>query len=77
MPGEARSDRYPLFHQLDLRIDKTWTIRGVARIWIYLDIMNVYYSRNVEFYFYSFDFSERYAVTGLPIIPNFGLGLEF
>lgn len=75
--GEPRSERYPVFHQLDLRIDKTWTIRNVVRIWLYLDIMNVYYSRNTEFYFYAFDFSERYPVTGLPIIPNFGLGIEF
>jgi hypothetical protein len=75
--GERGSERYPLFHQLDLRIDKTWTIRNAVRIWLYLDIMNIYYSKNVEFYFYSFDFTRRYPVTGLPIIPNLGLGIEF
>lgn len=77
IPGEARSERMPLFHQLDIRIDKTWVIRDVVRIWLYLDLQNVYYSQNVEGYFYSFDYSRRYSITGLPILPNLGLGIEF
>jgi hypothetical protein len=77
IPGEPGSERLPLFHQLDLRIEKVWTVRRVARINLYLDVQNVYYSRNVEAYFYSYDFSQRYPITGLPIIPNLGLGVEF
>ena len=77
IPGEARSERMPLFHQLDLRVDKTWSIRNLVRISLYLDLQNVYFHKNVEAYFYSFDFSERYAVTGLPVIPNLGLSVEF
>lgn len=77
IPGEPNSQRMPLFHQLDLRIEKTWTVRDVVRINVYLDIQNVYYQRNVEAYFYAFDYSQRYRITGLPIIPNLGIGLEF
>lgn len=77
VPGELRSERMPLAHQLDIRIDKTWEIRDLMRIWIYLDLQNVYYQQNVEAYFYSYDFSQRYAITGLPILPNLGLGIEF
>lgn len=29
---EPFSERLPLFHQLDLRVDKTWTIRDVTGI---------------------------------------------
>ena len=77
IPGEPNSERLPLFHQLDLRIEKVWTVRRSVRINLYLDIQNVYYNRNVEAYFYSFDYSERYSITGLPIVPNLGLGVEF
>lgn len=75
--GESNSERAPLFHQLDLRVDKTWTIRNAVRIALYLDLQNVYFSRNVEAYFYSFDYSQRYAITGLPILPNIGINVEF
>lgn len=75
--GEPRSERMPLFHQLDLRIDKTWTVRRLVRFNLYLDVMNIYYAKNAEFYFYSFDYSRRYPINGLPIIPNIGLDIEF
>lgn len=75
--GEPLSERMPFFHQLDLRIDKTWTIRRLLRVSLYLDVQNVYFNRNVEGYFYSFDFTQRYQVTGLPILPSLGISAEF
>jgi outer membrane receptor protein involved in Fe transport len=75
-PGASLSDRAPAFHQLDLRIDK----RFVFSVWtlsVYLDVVNVYYQKNVEGYAYSYDYSRQVAVTGLPIVPSLGVKGEF
>ncbi|HEX5660532.1 MAG TPA: TonB family protein, partial [Polyangiales bacterium] len=39
--GATNSDRDPLFHRLDLRIEKRWAIGRGALTW-YLDVQNVY-----------------------------------
>ena len=77
VPGELNTSRAPLFHQLDLRVDKTWVIRRVVRIALYLDIQNVYYQKNSEGFFYNFDYTKQYPIPGLPIIPSLGLKVEF
>jgi hypothetical protein len=74
--GEFRSERLPLFHQLDVRIDKTWKM-DVWRMSLYLDVQNVYNNRGVEGLSYNYNFTARGAVAGLPIIPSFGLRGEF
>lgn len=74
--GEPLSERLPLFHQLDLRVDKTWDYR-VWKLSTYLDVQNVYYSQNVEGYAYNYNFTRKTPVTGLPIIPSLGLRAEF
>lgn len=59
------SGRLAAFHQLDVRFDKTFLFQR----WIlkaYLDITNPNY-----------DFTRRAALTGLPIIPSFGIRAEF
>jgi len=75
-PTYDGKDRLPLFHQLDVRVDKrlvfdTWILE------IYLDIQNVYYAKNAEFYRYSYDYAERGVVGGLPILPTLGLKAVF
>ncbi|MGB0588414.1 MAG: TonB-dependent receptor domain-containing protein [Myxococcota bacterium] len=75
-PIREGEDRLPMFHQLDLRIDK----RFVFDVWmleVYLDIQNAYYAENAEFYRYNFDFSERTAVGAIPILPTLGLKAVF
>jgi outer membrane receptor protein involved in Fe transport len=70
------SSRLPDFVQLDVRVDK----RFVFRTWIlgvYVDISNVTNRANVEGYAYSYDFSRRAPVTGLPILPSLGLRASF
>ncbi|MCX4241470.1 energy transducer TonB [Paraliomyxa miuraensis] len=74
--GVTNSDRMPAFHQLDLRVDKQWTWKR-ASLTLYLDVQNVYNRQNTEFLIYSFDYSDRRPVAGLPIIPSLGLKLEF
>jgi outer membrane receptor for ferrienterochelin and colicin len=74
--GSLYSERLPAFFQLDLRIDKKW----VYETWMlnaYLDLLNATNSKNTEGVSYSYDYSDKQYVTGLPIIPSFGLRAEF
>jgi TonB family protein len=70
------ASRLPDFFQLDVRIDK----RFVFKKWIfamYLDLANVTNRGNVEGYAYSYDFTRRAPVNGLPILPSLGLRASF
>lgn len=74
--GKPFSERLPLSHQLDIRVDKRWQFKD-WRLSAYLDIQNVYSHQAVEAYVYNFDYSQRGYQTGLPIIPSLGLRGEF
>ncbi len=70
--GAASSERVEVQHQLDLRVDRTWTFAR-WKLAAYLDISNVYLNAAAISYQYNFDYTERTAITTLPIIPSFGL----
>ena len=74
--GKEFSDRLPLSHQLDVRIDKRWQFES-WRFSAYLDVQNVYNHPAVEGYTYNFDFSQQAYQTGLPILPSIGVRGEF
>jgi Gram-negative bacterial TonB protein C-terminal/TonB-dependent Receptor Plug Domain len=74
--GALNSRRLPMFHQLDLRVDKTFTWRR-AKLSVYLDVQNVYNHQNSEFQNSAYDFSRTQPITGLPIIPSLGTKIEF
>ncbi len=76
LSGQPFSERLPLFHQADLRIDKRWTFR-TWRFSTYLDVQNLYNNMAVETYVYNFDFSQKAYQTGLPILPSIGVRGEF
>jgi hypothetical protein len=71
------SSRLPLFHALDLRVDKTWAMKGGAKISAYLDVLNVYNQGNVAGISYDFNFTHSSAANDLPIIPSVGLRIEY
>jgi TonB family protein len=73
--GEPFSERLPLFHQLDIRVDKRWQFKGL-RLSTYLDVQNVYNNPAKELTAYNFDFSHTTYQTGLPILPILGIRLE-
>jgi TonB family protein len=75
LQGEPFSERLPLFHQLDIRIDKRWQLKGL-RLSTYLDVQNVYNNAAKEASAYNFDFSKKTYQTGVPIIPSLGVRLE-
>ena len=70
--GEPFSRRLPAFHQLDLRIDKTWTFQA-WRLTAYLDVRNAYNRQNPEGFTYRYDYAESETIPGLPILPVLGL----
>jgi hypothetical protein len=74
--GEINSDRAPLHHQLDVRVDYTWKW-GPAVLLAFLDVQNVYLDRSVVTYFYSYDYTQRSAFESLPLIPSIGLRAVF
>lgn len=74
--GAANSARFPVFHQLDLRLDKSWVLRRSVVI-TYVDVQNVYNHRNVEAYIYALDFRDRTGQVGLPIFPTIGVRVEW
>jgi len=76
IPGAPNSVRQPLFHQLDVRVDKRW-IRDRYTMNLYLDVQNAYNQGNQENVIYSYDYAESEPLTGLPIIPAFGFRVEF
>ncbi|NMC72690.1 MAG: TonB-dependent receptor [Myxococcales bacterium] len=76
LPGERNSIRLPWFHQLDLRVDKTFDWE-VFKLSVYLDVQNVYYQQNVEALRYNYDYTLHTYTTGLPILPMLGLKGQF
>lgn len=76
LQGAPFSRRLPLFHQLDMRVDKRWQFR-TWRLSAYLDVQNVYNNAAAEALVYNYNFSQEQFQTGLPIIPSLGVRGEF
>lgn len=76
VPGEVNSDRLPLFHQLDLRVEKRWIFDWYSIV-AYISVLNTYNNANTEALQYDFDFSNTQKVTGLPVLPILGIRGEF
>lgn len=70
--GAVNSERNPMFHRLDVRIEKQFRVAG-ARVAGYLDLQNAYNRKNRESTAYNFDYSERADTPGLPLIPSLGI----
>ena len=70
--GRVNTLRNPLFHQLDIRIQKKWIFEG-WRLAVFLDIRNAYNQQNQEGIIYNYDFSQQTPLLGLPIIPALGI----
>lgn len=74
--GPRNSDRLAVFHQLDVRVDKTW-IRKRIKITGYIDIQNVYNRQNPEAAVYGPDYREQVGVVGVPIFPSLGFRIDY
>lgn len=72
----ARSSRLPVYHRLDVRLDKTWRFED----WmfeLFLDIQNVYNAQNPETPRYSYDYRIKTDGISLPILPTLGFRMVF
>lgn len=74
--GRVNSDRLDAFHQLDIRVDKIWNY-DTWRLNAYFELQNAYNRGNPEGISYNYDYSQSQSLTGLPIIPSFGLRGEW
>jgi TonB family protein len=70
--GRVNTLRSPLFHQLNVRVQKKWIFEG-WRLAVFLDIQNAYNRQNQEGIIYNYDFSQQTPLLGLPIIPSLGI----
>ncbi|MGH7280783.1 MAG: TonB family protein [Polyangiaceae bacterium] len=70
------TSRLPVFHQLDLRVDKTWKFTH-WQLSSYLDVQNVYNQGNVEGISNNYNFTKSVYAQGLPFLPSLGLRAEF
>jgi hypothetical protein len=74
---EPRGSEYqPLFHQLDIRVDKTWTLDR-TNVGVYFDVQNIYNHLYPELWIYSADWSAREQAIGLPIYPSLGVTVSY
>jgi hypothetical protein len=74
--GAINSARDPLFHQLNVRVEKAWQFQA-WRLATYLDVQNAYNHRSQEGLQYSYDYSQHTAIPGLPVLPSIGVRGEF
>ncbi len=74
--GESRSIRFKPFHQLDLRLDKSWLFQSWT-LTAYIDVQNVYNASNVEATFNDYRYREVIEVPGIPVLPVLGVKGSF
>ena len=74
--GERDSARLPPTWSVDIRIDKEWKFRKWA-LTAYLDLQNAFNVQNPEVMSWTYDYSEEDPISGLPVVPAFGLRGEW
>ena len=74
--GPLFGDRVGSFVQLDARFDKTFTFNR-WKLSLYLDLQNVTNTANPESVTYNYNYTQQNVITGLPILPAFGIRGEF
>jgi hypothetical protein len=70
--GRHNGTRISNFYQLDARVAKTFRLGKASTAEVYLDVQNVSNQENAEEVVYSFDYSKKSFITGLPILPVVG-----
>ena len=70
------SGRLQPWYSLDLRVDRSWSLRR-STLRTYLELLNSTNRRNVELVTWSADYAEQLPIYGLPLLPVFGLELQW
>jgi TonB family protein len=71
--SSAYTQRLPLSSQLDLRVDKTWTLKRGGQVTFYVDVQNVYNATNPWAPAYNYNYTQNTYAGGLPILPTVGI----
>jgi TonB family protein len=66
------STRLPIFHELDIRVDKVWKF-AKWQLTFYADIENVYSYQAPVGQTYNYNYTQSAYAKGLPILPSLGL----
>lgn len=74
--GPHNRSRIPAFWQLDLRVDRSFSLGRSLRALVYADLQNITNRENAEEITYSPDFTKRGFITGLPFIAVVGARME-
>ena len=70
--GPTNSARKPTFHQLDFRVDRTWTFK-VWQLGVYADLNNIYNAENPEGTIYDYRCRTSIPIRGVPFYPILGI----
>ena len=70
--GAVNSERAPIEHRLDVRLEKSWRV-GPGSIAAYLDVINAYNAQQRVGTRYAYDYRTSEPVTGMPVFPNLGV----
>jgi len=74
--GSVNNKRFPNYSRLDIRIEKQFNWFGLE-FDSYIEVINVFNSKNVFDYQYNRDYSKRDPTYQLPLIPVLGLSTDF
>ncbi len=70
--ADRNSARTGAFHQLDLRVDKSWDFKA-WKLSAYLDVQNTYVHANPEGISYNYNYAQSQSLSGIPFLPIVGL----
>ena len=70
--GPLLSERIEDFFALDLRVSKEFRFEDWM-LDVYLEVNNATNRENVENVGYTYDYSDRQDINGLPLVPSFGI----
>lgn len=74
--SKFNNERYPVYHRLDLRVDKKFYFKKVT-ITTYIELQNVYNRENIFGYFWNKAKNEKGTVLMWSFMPIGGVNIEF
>jgi hypothetical protein len=75
-PEENNADRRPVYHRLDIRLDKEWLFDNWVLL-TYIEVQNVYNRENPVNKVDNYDYTEIEYQSDMPIMPSIGITGEF
>lgn len=74
--GAINSVRFPNYHRLDMRLDRTY-VYNTWKLVTFFEVINAYAQKNVAGYDYGRNYDKKDPIYQLPFLPTFGVEAEF